>query len=74
MRSLLDALYACLAETPIGPERESVVKRLNDHIVQGYRQIPLVNRGLVSARLTSLRGVRSNAWDNDLWNIAEWRR
>lgn len=69
-----DALYARLAETPAGPERESVVKRLNDHIVQGYRQIPLVNRGLVSARLTSLRGVRSNAWDSDLWNIGEWRR
>ena len=69
-----DALYARLAETPAGPERESVVKRLNDRIVQGYRQIPLVNRGLVSARLTSLRGVRSNAWDSDLWNIAEWRR
>ena len=69
-----DALYARLAETPAGPERESVVKRLNDHIVQGYRQIPLVNRGLVSARLTSLRAVRSNAWDSDLWNIGEWRR
>ena len=69
-----DALYAILAETPAGPEREAVVKRLNDRIVQSHRQIPLVNRGLVSARLASLRGVRTNAWDSDLWNIGEWRR
>ena len=69
-----DALYARLAETPAGAEREALAKRLNDLVVQTYTQIPLVNRGLVSARLNTLLGVRSNAWDSDLWNIAEWRR
>ena len=35
-----DATFALLAQTPIGPEREALVKRLNDIIVQNYYQIP----------------------------------
>ena len=40
-----DELYARLAQTGIGPEREALVKRLNDIIVENYYEIPLVNRG-----------------------------
>ncbi len=69
-----DALFAQLAATPIGPEREALVKQLNDVLVQSYYEIPLVIRGSVSAHLDTLRGVRVNGWDSDLWNIAEWRR
>ena len=69
-----DALYAQLEQTEIGPEREALVKRLNDVYVQDYFEIPLVNRGLVSAHLDTLQGVRINGWDSELWNIGEWRR
>ena len=69
-----DALFAQLEQTRIGPERAALVKRLNDTYVQGYYEIPLVNRGVVSAHLNTLKGVRINAWDSELWNIAEWRR
>ena len=69
-----DALFVELARTPIGAEREALVKRLNDIIVQNYYQIPLVNRGIVSATLNTLQGVRFNAWDSQIWNIAEWHR
>ena len=69
-----DALFAELAQTSTGPERERLVKELNDILVQNYYQIPLVNRGLVSAHLNTLKGVRINGWDSELWNIAEWRR
>ena len=69
-----DQLYARLAETGIGPERAELVKRLNDIIAQNYYEIPLVNRGTVSAHLDTLKGVRINGWDSELWNIAEWRR
>ena len=69
-----DALFAQLEQTPPGPERESLVQQLNDIAVQSYYQIPLVNRGLVSAHRHTLEGVRPNAWDSSLWNIAEWRR
>ncbi len=69
-----DALFAQLAQTPIGPEREALVKQLNDILIQSYYAIPLVNRGSVSATLHTLRGVRINPWDAETWNIAEWRR
>ena len=69
-----DELYAQLERMRIGPERAALVKRLNDLYVQDYYQIPLVNRGAVSAHLNTLKGVRINGWDSELWNIAEWRR
>ncbi len=69
-----DELYARLETTEVGPEREELVKRLNDILVQNHYEIPLVRRAQVSARSASLRGVRMNAWDTGLWNIAEWRR
>jgi peptide/nickel transport system substrate-binding protein len=69
-----DAVFEQLLALPIGPERQAVVKRLNDILVRSYVEIPLVSRGVVSAHLHSLKGVRFNAWDSELWNIAEWRR
>ena len=50
------------------------MKQLNDIYVQSYYEIPLVDRGIVSAHVNSLRGVRINGWDSELWNIAEWHR
>ena len=69
-----DVLYAELAQTRIGAEREDLVKRLNDVLVQSYYEIPIVERGFVSAHLNTLQGVRINAWDSEMWNIGEWRR
>ncbi|MXY43601.1 MAG: peptide ABC transporter substrate-binding protein [Dehalococcoidia bacterium] len=69
-----DEVYSQLEETRIGRERETLVKQLNDLHVQSYFQIPLINRGFVSAHLNTLKGVRINGWDSELWNIAEWRR
>ena len=69
-----DRLYAQLEQTQIGSEREALVKQLHDMDVQDYYGIPLVNRGFVSAHLNTLKGVRINGWDGEMWNIAEWRR
>ena len=69
-----DRLYAQLEQTQIGSEREALVKQLHDMDVQDYYGIPLVNRGFVSAHLNTLKGVRINGWDSEMWNIAEWRR
>ena len=69
-----DALVEEVSHTPIGAERTALVKRMNDILVQGYYEIPLVSRGIVSAHLNTLKGVRINGWDSELWNIAEWRR
>ena len=69
-----DALYETLAQTAAGPERDGLIMQLNDIHIQSYYEIPLVNRGVVSAHLNSLQGVQVNGWDSELWNIAEWRR
>ena len=69
-----DEVFGQLSQATLGAEREALVKRLNDIVVQNYYEIPLANRGLVSAHANSLKGVRMNAWDSELWNIAEWRR
>ena len=69
-----DRVFAQLEQTRIGPEREALVRRLNGILVQDYHEIPLVNRGAVSAHLNTLKGVRINGWDSEMWNIAEWRR
>lgn len=69
-----DELVQELTHTPLGPDRTALVKRMNDILVRSYYQIPLVNRGTVSAHLLTLQGVRFNGWDSELWNIADWRR
>ena len=69
-----DELFTRLTHTPIGPERNELVKQLNDIYVQNYYVIPLVNRGSVSAFASDLQGAQANAWDSLLWNIADWRR
>ena len=69
-----DELFATLERTGIGREREEIVKELNDHHVQNYFELPLVNRGFVSVHLNTLKGFRINGWDSELWNIGEWHR
>ena len=69
-----DRLHQGLEGLPDGPQRVNLTKQLNDLVVQDYAEIPLVNRGSVSAHLNTLQGVRINGWDSELWNIAEWRR
>ena len=69
-----DELVEELAHTPIGPDRDALVRRMNDIQVQAYYEIPLVNRGIVSAHSDTLKGVRINGWDSEMWNIAEWSR
>ncbi|MCY4379816.1 MAG: peptide ABC transporter substrate-binding protein [Candidatus Dadabacteria bacterium] len=69
-----DDLYQELTQTPIGPDRESLVIRMNDMLIQNHVVIPLVDRAFVSAFSNSLKGVRINGWDSKLWNIHEWYR
>ncbi len=70
-----DELYQQLTQTPVGSEREELVKQMNDINVQSFYQIPLVHRGSVSAITNGLEGVQMNGgWDSEMWNIAEWSR
>ena len=69
-----DALVERLAATPYGDERFETAKRMNDIVVQNHFLIPLVWRASTSARAKSLKGVRMNPWDSELWNIEDWHR
>ncbi|MCZ4351136.1 peptide ABC transporter substrate-binding protein [Roseovarius aestuarii] len=69
-----DTLLDKLTQTAGLAERAEIARQMNDMLVQNYVVVPLVDRGRVSARSNSLAGVQINAWDSELWNIAEWRR
>jgi peptide/nickel transport system substrate-binding protein len=70
-----DTLFEQLTQTPVGPDREALVKQLNDMVVQPPAAlIPLIWRGTVSAHANSLEGVRINAWDTEMWNVEDWTR
>ncbi len=52
----------------------SLAKKLNDMLTEEGAHIPLVHRGQVSSHSLKLMGVKMNAWDSELWNIADWSR
>jgi len=69
-----DALFAELVVTPAGPDRQAIVKALNDMMVQNGVLIPLVHRGTVSAQANGLENIQINGWDTEMWNIQDWAR
>jgi peptide/nickel transport system substrate-binding protein len=69
-----DAIFAELQAESDPDARAELIKQLNDKLVQEGILIPLVNRGSVSAWADSLLGVRLNAWDSEMWNVADWTR
>ena len=69
-----DALVAEMAATAAIEDRAVLGKAMNDLLVQEGAMIPLIHRGSVSAKSNSLTGVAMNAWDSELWNIADWGR
>ncbi len=69
-----DKLAAELAQTAEPAQRAVIIKRMNDMLIEEGVMIPLVYRGRISAMSNSLVGHRMNAWDYELWNIADWAR
>jgi peptide/nickel transport system substrate-binding protein len=69
-----DALLDQMSQTAILEERAALAIQMNDLLVQSGAVIPLVYRGSVSAYHNSIDGVDMNAWDSELWNLAEWVR
>lgn len=69
------ALLDQLAETGEAEARAALIKQANDYLVkETLTLIPLIHRGMVSAHANDLAGLKPNAWESDLWNIAEWHR
>lgn len=56
-------------------ERAEMGRKMNDMLTKDSNAIiPLVYRGTASAHANSLGGVELNAWDSEIWNIADWTR
>ena len=70
-----DALHAKLTQTTDLAERQAIAKQLNDMVTKDSMiVVPLVHRGTLSAHSNALGGVIINAWDSELWNVADWHR
>jgi len=69
-----ETLLEELSRTADLEERSTLVKKMNDMIVQDYVVIPLVLRGFNIAHGNDLLGVRWSLWDSAFWNIADWTR
>ncbi|MEI6098676.1 MAG: peptide ABC transporter substrate-binding protein [Alphaproteobacteria bacterium] len=70
-----DAKVAELSKTTDVPTRQKLAKELNDMVTKDtFTVVPLVHRGTLSAHSNALGGVKINAWDSELWNIADWVR
>ncbi|MGV8936523.1 MAG: peptide ABC transporter substrate-binding protein [Allorhizobium sp.] len=69
-----DKLVDTLGKTGNLEERAAIAKQLNDMLSNDGAQIPLIHRGQPSAVNVTLMGVKMNAWDSELWNVADWSR
>ena len=69
-----NALLDEMAGTASPEDRIAQTIQMNDMLVQNGAMIPLVFRASVSAHANSISGIDMNAWDSELWNIAEWTR
>ncbi|NGO62085.1 peptide ABC transporter substrate-binding protein [Rhizobium daejeonense] len=69
-----DKLVLELGKTSKLEERAVIAKKLNDMLTNDVAQIPLIHRGSVSSHSVTLDGVKMNAWDSELWNVADWSR
>lgn len=69
-----DNLVKELGKTGELEKRAEIAKKLNDMLSNDVAQIPLIHRGQPSAVNNTLLGVKMNAWDSELWNVADWSR
>ena len=69
-----DQLALEMAQTASLDKRASLAMRMNDILSTNNYMIPLIWRANVSAHANTLKGVRMNPWDSELWNIADWHR
>lgn len=70
-----DEKIALLGRTVDPAERAAIGRELNDMVTKDSDAIiPLVYRGTASAVSNTLGGAEVNAWDSELWNVADWHR
>jgi peptide/nickel transport system substrate-binding protein len=59
----------------LSPEKAATMwQQLNDLIINDVASVPLVDRKSVAAKAKTLTGPDLRAFDNETWNIAEWKK
>lgn len=57
------------------PEKAAQMwQQLNDLVVKDYASVPLVDRKFSSGKAKNLSGPAPRAFDNETWNIQDWKR
>lgn len=70
-----DAMVTELSKTVDPAARGELGRKMNDMLTKDSNVIiPLVYRGTASAVSNTLGGVALNAWDTEIWNVADWYR
>jgi len=63
------------AATEVDPEkRRQLFIQMNDLLVEDVAMIPLIHTADPAGVSTNLEGVSITSWDNNTWNIKDWRR
>jgi peptide/nickel transport system substrate-binding protein len=59
----------------LNPEKAATMwQQLNDIVINDYADIPLVDRKSTAAKAKGLTGPDLRAFDNETWNIGEWKK
>ena len=70
-----DALYEQLTKEVDLAKRKDLIVKMNDLLVQDAVVVPIAAfLRPVSAKVKELKGPIANAWEGDLWNIADWTK
>lgn len=70
-----EELLAQLSAERDPAKRAELSKKMNDMVTKdSFTVVPLVHRGTLSAHSNALGGVVINAWDTEMWNVADWYR
>ena len=69
-----DAVAAELGLTAGAAQRAPIIKKMNDMLIEDGVMIPLIYRGRMSVMSKKMTGHRMNAWDYEMWNVADWAR
>lgn len=70
-----DALYESYKKETDEAKRAEIAIKMNDLLVSDVTIIPLVARkSPVSGVSKTLKGIKPNPWDSEMWNIAEWTK
>jgi len=68
-----DALYEKVLTVLDPEERRDIFIQMNDLLIEDVVMIPLVHKSWISGANREIEGINLTPWDNELWNVKDWR-